>query len=844
MFPEIKSIILNEFERVKTEIQSLALTLTEEKELDDDDNNFIKGISQVILFSISTLVYRLDYYSIIMNCLIKQMNANVMQFLTFDSKFWDGRDREKNIYLLQLYGKLSRQFITLFYSRTSDYPFNRFNSFGRFILSNLSIAISLSKGFSFKHFISKGANDYIIIKRPKQLQLLNFKDYIFKYYDSKRQLPGHLVKIFRLYFTIRLVSWKNSAVVLTTAKKNEEICRICEEKTPITDYILHIYYCKEQKMYYNRLKGIAADLKLNIDKLKMINLFISNHKKIPNTMSSPERKDKSNKCNSGFKEKKNSKKRSLFAKVENDFMKQLIDDLYTEQRLPFNYYEKHPEQIIRLFALMRDCGGVIIKNKHLNPEKSEYNKMNVVFSKIISSLLFKAACVQHILTLYPCKTKTNLHNKRFRFKSIDDNDNDTDRDKNYFNNNSISNNESENEIANTKIGSSCNFLKKTSAQFRELLNLFKNQTSIHTKARRVSLNICKRSRFRNKESSNNSNREMSPPSKNEIDKCPSTLVSYMNNNSNSYNDSCGSDDNNDSSDILNNDEDDDHILFNRKDNCDNKLNSPNTDNAKGLSFAFKPLKQEDQKNYSNTSTTDSDKRNKFKAQVAQKKININYYQNIYLNKISTYKGSLKVKRNLETKDNEEERESKENVSDDDGEIIIYPVTDSQSQESSIKPKEVLSNKEINSIINTYTHNNNSADEEVSIVKVLDKEDTSTISVMNKIAINDFTLMMPIAKGGYGKVEIYKKNTTGDLYAIKSVDIQSMKIQNLGSTIIKEAQILNEIDYENIVKCYYIFTDNKYYYYAMEYLPGGDLHSLINAVILPFKVIVILYNSLY
>lgn len=47
--------------------------------------------------------------------------------------------------------------------------------------------------------------------------------------------------------------------------------------------------------------------------------------------------------------------------------------------------------------------------------------------------------------------------------------------------------------------------------------------------------------------------------------------------------------------------------------------------------------------------------------------------------------------------------------------------------------------------------------------------------------------------------------------------------------------MNEIVSDYLVKCYYIFSDKTYYYYAMEYMHGGDLLSLLNAYCLNMSV---------
>ena len=94
------------------------------------------------------------------------------------------------------------------------------------------------------------------------------------------------------------------------------------------------------------------------------------------------------------------------------------------------------------------------------------------------------------------------------------------------------------------------------------------------------------------------------------------------------------------------------------------------------------------------------------------------------------------------------------------------------------------------------------------------------------SINDFTFIIPIAKGGYGRVDIYKKKTTGDKYAIKTVNIEAMKDKNLEFSLKNETTILNEINSDYIVNCYYIFKEENYIYYGMEYMKGGDLFSLL------------------
>ena len=102
--------------------------------------------------------------------------------------------------------------------------------------------------------------------------------------------------------------------------------------------------------------------------------------------------------------------------------------------------------------------------------------------------------------------------------------------------------------------------------------------------------------------------------------------------------------------------------------------------------------------------------------------------------------------------------------------------------------------------------------------------------------SNFKLILPIAKGGYGTVGLYKKISTGDLYTIKSVDINKMKERKLSKTLQNERNIMKEISSDYVVTTYYLFKDKINYYFVMEYLPGGDVYKLLSSIFLPFSTI--------
>ena len=128
----------------------------------------------------------------------------------------------------------------------------------------------------------------------------------------------------------------------------------------------------------------------------------------------------------------------------------------------------------------------------------------------------------------------------------------------------------------------------------------------------------------------------------------------------------------------------------------------------------------------------------------------------------------------------------------------------------------------------------------NVLSIQDKDDKNkNENKDNKMQVpktSKFKLILPIAKGGYGSVGLYKKVTTSDTYAIKTVDIKYMKEKNLSSSLKNEQNILKEINNDYVVNSYYIFQDKINYYFVMEYLPGGDVYTLLSKNNLPKKTI--------
>ena len=94
-----------------------------------------------------------------------------------------------------------------------------------------------------------------------------------------------------------------------------------------------------------------------------------------------------------------------------------------------------------------------------------------------------------------------------------------------------------------------------------------------------------------------------------------------------------------------------------------------------------------------------------------------------------------------------------------------------------------------------------------------------------LCLTDFLIMQELGKGSFGSVYKAKSLKNGGIYVIKKITIDHLSQKNQ-KEVIYEAQILKKINHPHIVKYYCSFMDGNCLCIVMEYIDGGDLHTLI------------------
>lgn len=120
-----------------------------------------------------------------------------------------------------------------------------------------------------------------------------------------------------------------------------------------------------------------------------------------------------------------------------------------------------------------------------------------------------------------------------------------------------------------------------------------------------------------------------------------------------------------------------------------------------------------------------------------------------------------------------------------------------------------------------------AEEQQNLIKDLERKETEFMRLQRlKTCVEDFDLLTIIGRGAYGEVRLCREKKSGIIYAMKKLKKSEMVKKGQVEHVRTERNLLAEVASNFIVKLYYSFQDEEYLYLIMEYLPGGDMMTLL------------------
>ncbi|KAG0257269.1 Serine/threonine-protein kinase [Mortierella polycephala] len=96
----------------------------------------------------------------------------------------------------------------------------------------------------------------------------------------------------------------------------------------------------------------------------------------------------------------------------------------------------------------------------------------------------------------------------------------------------------------------------------------------------------------------------------------------------------------------------------------------------------------------------------------------------------------------------------------------------------------------------------------------------------RLGLDDFVTVKVIGKGAFGEVRLVQKQDSGKIYAMKTLRKADMHKKDQLAHVRAERDVLAESESPWVVQLYYSFQDPQYLYLIMEFLPGGDLMTML------------------
>ena len=95
------------------------------------------------------------------------------------------------------------------------------------------------------------------------------------------------------------------------------------------------------------------------------------------------------------------------------------------------------------------------------------------------------------------------------------------------------------------------------------------------------------------------------------------------------------------------------------------------------------------------------------------------------------------------------------------------------------------------------------------------------------AFSDLKVKRVLGEGAFGKVNLVKSRPDKKIFALKAQSKAVIVERGLEDAVVREYNIMREVNHVFVVKCYQSFQDKKYVYFLMSLLPGGELMDLLD-----------------
>ena len=108
-----------------------------------------------------------------------------------------------------------------------------------------------------------------------------------------------------------------------------------------------------------------------------------------------------------------------------------------------------------------------------------------------------------------------------------------------------------------------------------------------------------------------------------------------------------------------------------------------------------------------------------------------------------------------------------------------------------------------------------------------KENPSILSSAYHIDLSEYDYVKMLGKGAYGRVYLIQRRSTGDLFALKVIECANQFSKSELQKLVTERNIYGMIKGDAVVNALCTFLHKGFICFVMDFMPGGDLRSLLN-----------------
>ncbi|KAI8976515.1 kinase-like domain-containing protein [Pilobolus umbonatus] len=107
------------------------------------------------------------------------------------------------------------------------------------------------------------------------------------------------------------------------------------------------------------------------------------------------------------------------------------------------------------------------------------------------------------------------------------------------------------------------------------------------------------------------------------------------------------------------------------------------------------------------------------------------------------------------------------------------------------------------------------------------DDTRTTkSARTSLQLSDFSIHRTLGTGSFGRVHLIQSKVNGRYYAMKVLEKSQVLLLKQVEHTNNEKQILHQVSHPFIINLWGTFQDSRYLYMVMDYVPGGELFSIL------------------